>query len=190
MGNREDLLAGAKRCLYEKGYTRTTARDIAQASGVSLAAIGYHFGSKEALMNEAMFEAFDLWGEEFAKAMPQPGEGGPLERVAGILTAVSDLVKTQRPVVAASFEAALVAEHSPAVRDQLANGQQEGRRGMAAAVLGIPEDQVTEAQAGTVGSLMMALISGVLGQWLVEPAHAPSGRDIAEALRAVGDGTP
>ena len=35
MGNREDLLAGAQRCLYEKGYARTTARDIASASGVS-----------------------------------------------------------------------------------------------------------------------------------------------------------
>ncbi|MGH3648185.1 MAG: TetR/AcrR family transcriptional regulator, partial [Micromonosporaceae bacterium] len=51
MGNREALLEGAKRCFHEKGYARTTARDIAQASGVSLAAIGYHFGSKEALMN-------------------------------------------------------------------------------------------------------------------------------------------
>ena len=33
MGNREDLLAAAKRCLYEKGYAHTTARDIAAASG-------------------------------------------------------------------------------------------------------------------------------------------------------------
>ena len=29
MGNREDLLEGAKRCLLEKGYRATTARDIA-----------------------------------------------------------------------------------------------------------------------------------------------------------------
>ena len=34
MGNREDLLAGAKKCLYEKGYARTTARDIASAADV------------------------------------------------------------------------------------------------------------------------------------------------------------
>ena len=33
MGNREDLLAGAKKCLYEKGYARTTARDIAPRPG-------------------------------------------------------------------------------------------------------------------------------------------------------------
>jgi AcrR family transcriptional regulator len=42
VGNREQLLEAAKRCLYEKGYSRTTARDIATAANVSLAAIGYH----------------------------------------------------------------------------------------------------------------------------------------------------
>ncbi|MET1071471.1 MAG: TetR family transcriptional regulator, partial [Umezawaea sp.] len=34
MGNREDLLVGAKRCLLDKGYARTTARDIATEAGV------------------------------------------------------------------------------------------------------------------------------------------------------------
>ena len=33
MGNREALLEGAKRCLLEKGYSRTTARDIADEIG-------------------------------------------------------------------------------------------------------------------------------------------------------------
>ncbi|MGH3910201.1 MAG: TetR/AcrR family transcriptional regulator, partial [Pseudonocardiaceae bacterium] len=69
MGNREALLAGAKQCLYEKGYGRTTARDIAAASGVSLAAIGYHFGSKEALLNAALMQATMEWGEELERAL-------------------------------------------------------------------------------------------------------------------------
>lgn len=43
MSNRDALLAAARKCLLEKGYNRTTARDIASAGGVSLAAIGYHF---------------------------------------------------------------------------------------------------------------------------------------------------
>ncbi|NHW87893.1 helix-turn-helix transcriptional regulator, partial [Escherichia coli] len=46
MGHRERLLAGARNCLYERGYTRTTARDIVAASDTNLASIGYHFGSK------------------------------------------------------------------------------------------------------------------------------------------------
>nr|WP_199834432.1 TetR family transcriptional regulator [Streptomyces sp. NRRL F-5755] len=47
MGHREDLWEGAKRCLLDKGYARTTARDIVAASGADLASIGCHYGPKE-----------------------------------------------------------------------------------------------------------------------------------------------
>src|SRR5215467_3840299 len=71
MGNREELIAGAKRCLIEKGFARTTARDIASASGVSLAAIGYHFGTKDALMMQALYELIGEWGEELEHALTE-----------------------------------------------------------------------------------------------------------------------
>jgi hypothetical protein len=29
------------------------------------------------------------------------------------------------------------------------------------------------------------LLPGVMAQWLIDPDHAPSGRDLAEALRAI-----
>jgi AcrR family transcriptional regulator len=64
MGNREDLLAGALECLKTKGWTRTTVRDIAAAAGVNHAAIGYHFGSREALLIEAFTQAIEAWGTE------------------------------------------------------------------------------------------------------------------------------
>src|SRR5580700_9681402 len=81
MGNREDLLAGAKRCLVEKGYAATTARDIAAASGVSLAAIGYHFGSKDALMNQAVYDSVGDWAMELQEALIAEGaaESAPLQ---------------------------------------------------------------------------------------------------------------
>lgn len=53
MGHREDLLEGAKRCLLAKGFARTTARDIVKESGTNLASIGYHYGSKDALLAQA-----------------------------------------------------------------------------------------------------------------------------------------
>ena len=53
MGHREDLLDGAADCLYTKGFGRTTARDVVAVSGTNLASIGYHFGSKDALLTEA-----------------------------------------------------------------------------------------------------------------------------------------
>ncbi|MFE3187699.1 helix-turn-helix domain-containing protein [Nocardia sp. NPDC059240] len=55
-------LAGARECLFGKGYARTTVRDIATASGVSMAAVGHHFGSKEALLTAALGEATREWG--------------------------------------------------------------------------------------------------------------------------------
>jgi AcrR family transcriptional regulator len=58
--NRDALLLAAKQCLLEKGYNRTTARDIASMAGVSLAAIGYHFSSKDALLTEALGTASNL----------------------------------------------------------------------------------------------------------------------------------
>lgn len=73
MGHREDLLEGAKRCLLEKGYARTTARDIVAASGTNLASIGYHYGSKEALLNLAFLKVTEEWGELLTK---QPDEAG------------------------------------------------------------------------------------------------------------------
>src|SRR5262249_60393129 len=86
MGNREALLAGAKRCLIEKGYARTTARDIAAASGGSLAAIGYHFGSKDALMNQALYGRIGAWGEAAGPPLPvrgvlDPEPARPFQRI-------------------------------------------------------------------------------------------------------------
>jgi hypothetical protein len=36
-----------------------------------------------------------------------------------------------------------------------------------------------------VGSFYQALMSGVMVQWLIDPERAPSGRDLAEALRMI-----
>ena len=68
MSHRDKLLEGAVDCLRDKGYARTTARDLVAASGTNLASIGYHFGSKEALLNEAIAEGFRAWTAEVETA--------------------------------------------------------------------------------------------------------------------------
>jgi AcrR family transcriptional regulator len=47
---RERLLDAAERLFAEEGITRTSLRAITLAAGVNVAAIHYHFGSKEALL--------------------------------------------------------------------------------------------------------------------------------------------
>ena len=189
MSNREDLLEGAKRCLYEKGFARTTARDIASAAGgVSLAAIGYHFGSKEALLNAAMIEAIDEWGEELKRALitdTDVGSMDPIERFESIWTRVIESFEAHRPLWVATFEAFVQAQHSPELREQLAAGHEEARFGLAALFQGTDESMVDGRVAQTVGSFYVALMSGLITQWLLDAQRAPSGGAMAEALRTI-----
>src|SRR5690349_12956239 len=143
MGNREALLAGAKRCLIEKGYAATTARDIATASGVSLAAIGYHFGSKDALMNQAMMEAIGEWGDRIEQALAGVDlSGAPLDRFEAVWTRILATFETDRPLWAATFELFPVIERNPELRKVIAEAYGEARSGLAALFLGIPEEEV------------------------------------------------
>jgi AcrR family transcriptional regulator len=58
---REQILDSSLRLFSEKGFARTSVRDIAQAAGITDAAIYYHFASKrdlfEALIEERGFTA-------------------------------------------------------------------------------------------------------------------------------------
>jgi AcrR family transcriptional regulator len=185
MGHREDLLEGAKRCLYEKGYARTTARDIVAASGTNLGSIGYHYGSTQALLNAAMLSAMQEWGDAVAAALA--AEDADEDRITGFWRRMIGTIETHRPLWLASIEAMLQGEHAAGLRAPMAAALQEGRSGMAAMITGRPEDTLDEETVRTVGSVQMALMSGVMVQWLVDPAHAPSAEDVAAGLRALND---
>ena len=186
MGNREDLLAAAKRCLYEKGYDRTTARDVATAAGTSLAAIGYHYGSTESLMNAAVMEAIREWGREVGRAMEASldPEAGLMERFEWYWSRMADSFQTQRKLWAASVGVLTQADRVPEVREALAHGLHEGRKAWASLLQGLdPEAEPRKAWA--VGSVYQALLSGILMQWLVDPERAPTGPELADALRLI-----
>ncbi|MFC9325002.1 TetR/AcrR family transcriptional regulator [Kitasatospora sp. NPDC057015] len=191
MGNREDLLAGAKRCLYEKGYGRTTARDIASASGVSLAAIGYHFGSKESLLNLALIEAVGEWGGALAGAVARAdgGTDDPEERFVAVWDGVLETFVEHRGLWAAQFEAIAQVEHAPELKEQLAAVQKEGRLGLAALFQGLPEVLDNETELAR-GMFYQALLAGLAAQWLAAPELAPTGRDVLRGLRLVDDSVP
>ncbi|MGP4096552.1 TetR/AcrR family transcriptional regulator [Nonomuraea sp. KM90] len=186
MGNREDLLAGAKRCLIEKGYSRTTARDIANASGVSLAGIGYHFRSKEALMNEALFEAMREWGDELGATLSADvkPEATPLERFEAAWDRVVESFERLRPLWVTQFELLGQIDHVPEVREQLTNAIKEARVGLAELFEGIAPGTDPERERLT-GTVYQAMLTGFLSQWLLDPDSALSGREVVTALRMI-----
>src|SRR5258708_39852289 len=115
MGNREALLAGAVACLKAKGWTRSTVRDIAAAAGVNHAAIGYHFGSREALLIEAFTQAMDDWGAETeaAERAAIAAGAGRREQDEAFWRQVIAASADHRWLRLATVVAAVTAQHSP-----------------------------------------------------------------------------
>ncbi|SCL69195.1 transcriptional regulator, TetR family [Micromonospora citrea] len=185
MGQREDLLTGAKRCLAEKGYAHTTARDIVAAAGAHLGSIGYHFGSKEALLNAAVLEIFDAWGDAIGAAVVAEPGGAPLDRLRRFLQGVFEAAHEQRAVLVASVQAYAQAEFAPEVRAQLAAGYVASRRDLAALTLDVAPTEVSAEQARRYGSLALALINGAMLQLLLDPTSAPSADDLVLAVEGL-----
>lgn len=187
MGNREDLLAGARQCLLEKGYVQTTARDIANASGVSLAAIGYHFGSKEALLQEAMVEANVDWGARVAAAVESmkipPGASWAswFEHVwEGIIAST----ETDKRMLQASLEVLLNVDEASPVCSSIDNGMSCASEGLFQ-IFGHDDDEMTPEQAQAVGSFYLALEIGVRLLHSAKPVRAPTPHDLVLALQTI-----
>ena len=133
MGNREDLLAGARRVILEQGVAKATAREIATEAGVSLAAIGYHFGSKERLITEALVQSL---GSDVGDAM----EAVVAEHAAEALIDGFTALWNRMPETFAANRAALLASMENAVRmlrsddgaHELATAAGHGHEGTAA----------------------------------------------------------
>jgi AcrR family transcriptional regulator len=189
VGNRDALLDAAKRCLYEKGYVNTTARDIATAAGTSLAAIGYHYGSTEALLNAAMIEAMGEWGEQIAMTLARQdaadvASDDPFAHFQRFWEGVLGSFEAQRRIWAASFELFALVDRVPEIRQQLADANEESRVGLGELIGGV--DPTTDLhRARAVGSVYHALISGVIAQWLIDPERAPTAAELTEGLRAI-----
>jgi len=173
MGNREDLLDGARRCIIEKGYARTTARDIAGAAGVSLAAIGYHFGSKEALMAEALLGTGIQIGDALDVALRGAPKGELLGRIWDeSLRAFGD----ERELLAASMENLAQIDRIPVVAERL-------RAAQGAAISGIAELlALDDDERRSLAAYYFALVNGLAVIWLIDPSIVPSGGQLGRLL--------
>ena len=184
-GHRERLLDGAMRCLRERGYARTTARDLVAASGTNLASIGYHFGIKEALLDEAIARGFEQWAEEVERAMFAVDGASAGERFAASLEAMIGRFAELRPFLVAFVEAMPRAMRSEELREILARAYADCRQAgaaMARAALAADGTQVDEAVARNLASVGMAICDGLMVQWLLESEAAPTAAEVIEAL--------
>jgi AcrR family transcriptional regulator len=177
VGNREALLEAATVCLRERGFGATRARDLASTAGVSLGAIRYHFGSTEGLLNEAVAECARRWVNGFQSSM-----AAAADKTAQLDSMTADAYRAfdlNRALLVGFVEAFAHAQRSTAAREQLGGMYDELRQGIVA-VLG---DKSSDAES--VASLLIALIDGLMLQWLVAPDRCPSPEMLRRAVAAL-----
>ncbi|MCP2275793.1 TetR/AcrR family transcriptional regulator [Nocardia amikacinitolerans] len=188
MGNREDLLAGARKAIMERGVAKTTARDIANAAGVSLAAIGYHFGSKDRLITEALAEALGTGIGDSMGELIEATEGRPMsEAFASMVDGLPAVFAANREGMLASLENLLRMARSPESQRFMAESVVEATVDIAA-TLRETHPHLTQPQAEAIGELYFALTQGLSMLWLINDGALPSGATLSTAFAALADG--
>jgi AcrR family transcriptional regulator len=184
--HRDRLLQGAIECLRTKGYAHTTTRDIAAASNANLASIGYHFGSKEALLNEAIIRGCEEWAQRLGEAAFAGADTSPLGRMAASWMAMIASFEELRPVMVGFIEAVGQSAWSEELREEIAAHYRTVRETVAEMVRAGLGDQADESGADpkVVASFLIAVCDGLVMQWLLDPEEAPSGEQLVESLGA------
>jgi AcrR family transcriptional regulator len=184
MGNRDALLEGAKHCLREKGYARTTARDLVAASGTNLSSIGYHFGSKEALLAAAFEDVFVEWTEQLNAAATDSPAANALERVTASWRTMLDTLPEHEGLMLAFVESIGPSVRSPELRAQLAEHYDRVRSEVAAVVAASFEEKTIRSgtDPDVVAAFLIAIADGFMIQFLINPVRCPSGDELVRAL--------
>jgi AcrR family transcriptional regulator len=186
MGNREDLLAGARKAIMERGVAKTTARDIATAAGVSLAAIGYHFGSKERLITEALAEALGTGIGDSMDALIRESSGKPLlQAFAQMWDGMPEVFEANREGMLASLEnlvrVARAPESQTFMTDSLTSAYTDLGRELREA-----HPELEQSTADAIAEMWFVLTQGLGVLWMItRGANLPDGAKIAEAIAAV-----
>jgi AcrR family transcriptional regulator len=179
--HRERLLEAAKTLLRERGYGNITARDLVAESGTNLGSIGYHFGSKESLLNEAMGQALEEWAEAIVRATSADLDSSPAERLALSWRAALDGFDEIRPYYAAFFETVPRSARTPELREQLAAHYERQRERVASVIEETLGDALDAREARDHAIFLIAVTDGLMLQSFVDHHAMPTSGELMSA---------
>ncbi|HEY3670155.1 MAG TPA: TetR/AcrR family transcriptional regulator [Acidimicrobiia bacterium] len=93
-GTRQRLVEATQGCLRTRGLADTSSRAITDLAGANLAAITYHFGSKERLVAVALAAELEAWTRPVLELLDEPGD--PATRLVGAVSALNATFDAQR----------------------------------------------------------------------------------------------
>jgi len=174
LATRSHILDTAERLFEERGVSRTSLHDIAQAADLTRGAIYWHFDDKADLFN-AMMERVTLPMEQALQASAAPGADDPVATIrANFLDALRKTVSD--PQARRVFEIAIhkveyVGELTAGRARRLATRNQclaEVERGLRLAMRRGTLDRRIPARTAALG--LHAMIEGLIQNWMLDPA--------------------
>ena len=154
------ILRAAELLFIEHGFEATTLRQITGKAGVNLAAVNYHFGSKDSLIEEVFRQRLGWLNEQCLKELDQleaAADGAPLrprqivEAFFGValkLAAKPEVVTgpIQEPDGSITLLSAEAAVKPVLAGDDLAHGQRAGEQQLVHAIAQRDPDDVDAAE--------------------------------------------
>jgi AcrR family transcriptional regulator len=194
------LLEAAKRLVVERGYAGASVRELAAVSGTNQAAINYHFGSRENLLNEAILQSFLEWagsvGQVSARLTSADPNAGPLEHMAAQARPIVAAFPERVPLFVTCLEALLQAQRSPELLKRLAAHYAEQRRRASEFIIAgspgyepPPGDEPPPRMVEVAASFMLAVVDGLMLQSLLDPEAIPTGDELAALYEGLAAAT-
>lgn len=165
---RQRLLDATRRCVRHQGLAGTTSRDITTEADANLAAITYHFGSKDDLVAEALLAGLREWLDPALRALTEADDPA-----TGMLTAVQTLIATfdqHREEAPAHLEALVQAPRLPALHEGLLELWRDLRAHLSAQLAAMQAEGLLPdwLNPEPMAALLVAVANGVVLQATVD----------------------
>lgn len=177
-GTRSKLIEATRDAIRDLGVGRATAREITGRASANLASIPYHFGSKDALVAEALLvETRELIAPVLdLLSSDRPGA----ERATEAVTMLNELFEQSRNQVPVYLAALAASPHSTQVADGLATLWADVRTALAEDIARQLSDRAlpgwVDPQA--MAALVLSLVNGIVIATVVDPG-GPDHRAVA-----------
>jgi AcrR family transcriptional regulator len=171
VATRERLVSAAWECVRDQGPAGATSRAITAAAGANLGAITYYFGSKDALVAEAVGTAIEELVHPAREAL-RDETLDPVSRMLGAVARLQQAYARSADDAAVYLEAMMQCRRRPDLRQRIDRTFAEIRAEVSSLLAGLqttkvlPEWVHPDAMAG----LLVAVAQGVVLQTTVDTA--------------------
>ncbi|MHB8377753.1 MAG: TetR/AcrR family transcriptional regulator [Dehalococcoidia bacterium] len=179
---RKQILDASLRLFSEKGFARASVRDIAQAAGITDAAIYYHFESKRDLL-EALIEerGFTTAIEGLERAETDELTIGPLEAISGIAASALALMYANRDLMKVLLVQAVAED--PVAMDEYGMLVSRWTRAEARILKHyIQRGELRTDDADELAKQLVVTVVGAFAHYMMSPAEGPADGAVPPAL--------